>query len=123
MPLIHEANFENIGGYPIKESRQSIEGVERHEIPSARELVSGGETPKDQIYLANILPVMQEQGFVQPFNRHSRVFIEQRGVPKSHDERDTAPVRPEAPRRSRGSSGIQCYASHQQLYGVCNVIR
>lgn len=41
MPPIHDDNFKDIWGYPIEEPQQSIEEVEQHEIPSAREFVSG----------------------------------------------------------------------------------
>lgn len=88
--------------------------------------MSGGENPKHRVHLANILLVMQEQGLVQPFDHHSHVPIKQRVAPESQvelDEQGTAPVRPRASGRSRRASGIQCYASHHQIYGVCSVIR
>lgn len=65
---------------------------------------------------------MQEQGLVQPFNRSSRISTKRRVAPNPID-RDTSPARPRVPRRPRGPSDIQHYASCQQLFRVSNMIK
>lgn len=63
---------------------------------------------------------------MQSFNRSSCISTERRVAAESRvapESRDTTLARPGAPRKSRGLSGIQCYASHHKLYGVCSVIR
>lgn len=92
-------------------------------IPSTREFVLGGKTHKEQRQLANILPMMQEKGLVQPFNCPSCTSTVARPESKSQTGPVASSVRLEALRRPRGPSRIQEYASHWQLYGVYTLIR
>lgn len=62
MPPICEDDFEDIGGYHFEDPQCTAAGVRQSEIPSIRKFVSGGKTLEEQRQLADILPVMQEQG-------------------------------------------------------------
>lgn len=86
-------------GVIFSKSPNTTIGEGECEIHFVKEFVSGGKTLEEWRQLADILPMMQKQGLVQPFNRPSHKSTKRRVELESPIDRDTALIRPRELRR------------------------